>query len=130
MNNKWGILVVISIFSMVMLSCVGVLLLATQTNMMRRWVDNVLYDNWYHYLPCEQLPPVSEVERIIEEQQDIIQQIEAVNPGLVGVEVKTCGTEQKADITFWYASRKDRAAIEHIIGSDTFFEVPYNLNNR
>jgi len=37
------------------------------------------------------LPPVSEVERIVQEQQDAIRQIEAVNPGLVGVEVNPCG---------------------------------------
>ena len=83
-----------------------------------------------HYLPCEQLPPVSEVERIGQEHQDAIRQIEAVNPGLVDVEVNPCGAGQNADITFWYASHKDRIAIEQIIGSDKFFGVPYNLNNR
>ncbi len=131
MNSKRKILVVISAVSIVVLViCVGILLVESQTKIMRRWIDNALYDNRYHYLPCEQLPPISEVERIIQEHQDIVQQIEAVNPGLVGVDVNTCGVGQHADITFWYATHQDRIAIERIIGSDTFFGVPYNLNNR
>jgi hypothetical protein len=130
MNSKRRILTVISIASIVLVICIGIVVVEAQTKIARRWVDNVLYDNRYHYLPCEQLPPVSEVERIIQEHQDVIQQIEAVNPGLVGVEVHTCGAGQTADIIFWYATRKDRAAIEQIIGSETFFGVPYNLNNR
>lgn len=130
MNSKRKILAVISTISIVLVICVGILLVETRTKIARRWVDNALYDNWYHYLPCEQLPPISEVERIIQEHQDVVRNIEAVNPGLVGVEINTCGAGQNADITFWYASHKDRLAIEQIIGSDTFFGVPYNLNNR
>lgn len=118
----------VSVFVLAM--CVGVMLVESQTRMVRRWIDDVLYDNRYHYLPCEQLPPLSEVERVIREHQDILQQIEAVNPGLVGVEVNPCGEGPNADITFWYASHQDRIAIERIIGGDTFFGVPYNLNNR
>jgi hypothetical protein len=130
MNSKRKILTVISIASTVLVICVGILLVEAQIKIVRRWIDNVLYDNRNHYLPCEQLPPVSEVERIAQEYQDAIRQIEALNPGLVGVEVNTCGAGQNADITFWYASHKDRIAIEQTIGSDTFFGVPYNLNNR
>ncbi|MEW6403130.1 MAG: hypothetical protein AB1649_15125 [Chloroflexota bacterium] len=130
MNSKRMILTVISIVFTVLVICVGILLVEAQTKIARRWIDNVFYDNRNHYLPCEQLPPVSEVERIIQEHQEVIQQIEEVNPGLVGVNVNTCGAGQNADITFWYASHKDRIAIEQIIGSDTFFGVPYILNNR
>lgn len=130
MNSKRKILAGISIASAVLVICVGILLVEVQTKIVRRWIDNVLYDNRNHYLPCEQLPPVSEAERIVQEHQDVIQQIEAVNPGLVGLEVNACGAGQNADITFWYASHKDRIAIEQIIGSDTFFGVPYNLSNR
>ncbi len=130
MIRKRRILTVIFIIAIVPIICVGILLVEAQTKIARRLIDNVLYDNRYHYLPCEQLPSVSKVESIIQERQDVIRQIEAVNPGLVGIEVHTCGAGQNADITFWYASHKDRIAIERIIGSDTFFGVPYNLNNR
>lgn len=109
--------------------CVGILFAESQTKVMRRWMDDAIYDNRNHYLSCEQLPLVSEVQRVLEEHHDIVQQIEAVNPGFVGIEVNTCGPGN-ADITFWYGSHKDRSAIEQIIGGDTFFGVPYNLHNR
>lgn len=111
MNSKRKILTGICIASAVLVICVGILLVEVQTKIVRRWIDNVLYDNRNHYLPCEQLPPVSEVERIVQEHQDIIQQIEAVNPGLVGLEVNACGAGQNADITFWYASHDDRVVL-------------------
>lgn len=115
---------------LVLVICGAFLAIEARTKVLRRWADEVLYDNRYHYLPCEQLPPITEVERVLREHQDIIAQIEAVNPGQVGVEIHPCGTGENADITFWYASHQDRKAIEQIIGSDTFFGVPYNLNNR
>jgi len=126
-RKRKALLLIFAIFVLVV--CVGILLIEIQTKVVRRWVDDVLYDNRNHYFPCEQLPSASEVERIIGERQDIIHQIEAVNPGFVEIEVNTCG-EGNADITFWYASHKDRITIEQIIGSDTFFGVPYNLHNR
>lgn len=110
-------------------ACVGVLILEAQTKMMRRWIDDVIYDNQNHYLDCEQLPSRAKVMKVLEEHHDVIQQIEAVNPGFVGIEVNTCDLEN-ADITFWYGSHQDRIVIEQIIGGDRFFGVPYNLHNR
>lgn len=130
MNGKQRILIAIFILSIVLMICLGILIVETQTKITRQWIDNVIYDNRNHYLSCKRLPLLPEVENIIQEHQDVIQQIEAVNPGLVGIEVNTCGAGQHADITFWYASHQDRIAIEQIIGSDTFFGVPYNLSNR
>ena len=129
MNSKRKVLLLISTVSVLLLACAVIMFVEAQTKVMRRWVDDVIYDNLNHYLPCEQLPSVSEVERIIGEHQEIIKQIEAVNLGFVGVEIHTCG-EGKADITFWYDSHNNRMAIEQIIGRDTFFGVPYNLQNR
>lgn len=130
MNRKQKVTLLVGTASLILITCVIFLLIETQTKVVRRWIDNIIYDNQNHYLPCEQLPLVSEVEKIVQEHQGIIQQIEAVNPGQVGIEVNTCGTGQNADITFWYATHKDRVAIEQIIGNETFFGVPYNLNNR
>lgn len=131
MRSKRTVWVVISgAWIVLSVICIGILFLESQTKIMRRWVDNILYDNRYHYLSCEQLPSISTVERILQKHQDTIRQIEAVNPGWVGVDVNACGAGQNADLTFWYASHRDRIAIEQIIGSDTFFGVPYNLINR
>jgi hypothetical protein len=110
-------------------ACGGILFLEAQTKMMRRWIDDVIYDNRNHYLPCEQLPSVSEVEMVLDEHHDVVQQIQAVKPGFVGIEVNTCDTGN-ADITFWYGSHQDRLVIEQILGGDTFFGIPYNLQNR
>ena len=96
---------------------------------MRRAIDNFIYDNKNHYLPCEKLPSEAEVRKIVQEHQDVISAIEQVNPGFVGVELSpSCAG--KADLLIWYASHADRLEIEKIIGGDTFFGIPFRLNNR
>ena len=125
MKAKQKIIVAVSLLTAVAL----LVFLGFQAKIIRQTLDDVLYDNRFHYISCEKLPSIAEVEKVIVEHQDVIRQIEAVDPGFVGIEVNTCGTGN-ADITFWYGSHKDRMSIENIIGSDTFFGVPYNLQNR
>ena len=125
MKGKQKIIVAVSFLTAMALF----LFLEFQSKVIRKTLDDVLYDNRFHYIPCKKLPSIAEVEKIIAEHQNFIRQIEAINPGFVGVEVNTCGTGN-ADITFWYGSHKNRIAIENIIGSGTFFGVPYNLQNR
>jgi hypothetical protein len=125
MKRKQKIIVVVSLLTAVVL----LLFLEFQAKIIRQTLDDMLYDNRFHYISCEKLPSIAEVEKVIAKHQDVIRQIEAVNPDLVGIEVNTCGTGN-ADITFWYGSHKDRMAIENIIGSDKFYGVPYNLQNR
>jgi len=128
-NKRKGRLPISTAVVVLVILCAGILLIESQTKIIRRWIDDVIYDNQNHYLACEQLPSISEVEKVLEEHRDMVDQIEAVNPGFVGVEVHPCGNEN-ADITFWYGSHQDRLMIEQIIGNDTFFGVPYNLHNR
>ena len=114
----------------ILIACLGMLLVVeVQTKFVRRAIDNYVYDNRDHYLPCEQLPVEAEVNRVIQEHQAIIRSIEGVNPGMVGVEVVLV-CEGKADLLIWYASHQDREAIEGIIGGDTFFGIPYRLQNQ
>ncbi len=61
---------------------------------------------------------------------DLVRAIEAVNPGRVGVDVDASTCPGRADLLIWYASHADRLAIERLIGSDTFFGIPYRLENR
>jgi hypothetical protein len=97
-----------------LLSALAVLLfLEFQTKIIRRTFDNVIYDNRFHYISCEKLPPIAQVDKVVNEHQDLIRQIEAVNPGFVGVEVNACGAEN-ADLTFWYGSHNDRIAIDRL----------------
>jgi len=128
-NNGRNLRPVFSVIVVLVVACVGLLFIEARTKMIRRWIDAVIYDNQNHYLACEQLPSRSEVEQVLEEHQDVIEQIKAVNPGFVGVDVNPCSAGN-ADVTFWYGSHQDRIVIEQIIGADTFFGVPYNLQNR
>ena len=110
--------------------CMAVIAVEARTKIVRRFFDNRVYDNWNHYLPCEELPTEAEAIAIIQQHQDIIQVIERVNPGLVGVEVDSSTCPGKADLVIWYASHQNRLDIENIIGSDMFFGAPYRLQNR
>jgi Holliday junction resolvasome RuvABC endonuclease subunit len=114
----------------ILIACLGIIAIESQIKIVHRVYDNFVLDNKNHYLPCEELPTESDVSRIVEQHQDKIQAIEQVNPGFVGVEIDTFTCPGQADLMIWYASHQDRLAIEEIIGSDTFFGVPYRLQNR
>lgn len=113
----------------VVLLCAALGLVETQTHLMHRFLDDVIYDNRNHYLECEQLPSLAEVERVVEEKHALIEEIEQVNPGNVGMEIDT-SCPGKADLIFWYGGHQDRLKIEEMINSETFFGIPYRLQNR
>lgn len=108
----------------------GAALLEGQLHPLRHWLDDVLYDNWNHYLPCAQLPSVEAVEDVLQKHPETVHLIEAVNPGLVGVEMGGNKCPGKADLLIWYASHHDRLEIERILGESSFFGVPIRLANR
>jgi hypothetical protein len=110
--------------------CVGIWIIEVQTRFLIRTYDNVVLDNRNHYLSCEQLPSEAEVRQVMETHQDVIKKIEQINPGFVGVEIDTSTCPGKADILFWYGTHQDRLLIESIIADDTFYGIPYRLNNR
>jgi len=113
-----------------LLLCVGIWILEAQTKFFRKIYDQVIFDNRNHYLSCEQLPSESEVRQVIEMHQDVIERIEQINPGFVGVEMDTSTCPGKADILFWYGTHQDRLLIESTIADDTFYGIPYRLQNR
>ena len=110
--------------------CLVIITVETRTKIARRFYDNFLLDNWNHYLPCAELPTEAEVRSIVQEHQDMILKIEQVHPGHVGVDVEQSTCPEKADLVIWYASHQDRLEIEAILDSETFFGIPYRLNNR
>ena len=130
MGNSWKKAPFIVLIIAVIVICLGVTIAEIQMNFIQRLMDNVLYDNRNHYLSCEQLPTVSKVMQVVEEHQDLIQEIEQMNPGFVGVEIDTFTCPGKADLVFWYGGHEERVAIENIINNGTFFEIPYRLHNR
>jgi hypothetical protein len=110
--------------------CVGIWIFEAQTKFFRKAYDEIILDNRGHYLSCEQLPSEAEVRRMVGDHQDVIKKIEQIKPGFVGVEIDTSTCPGKADVLFWYGTHKDRVLIEDIIAGDTFYGIPYRLQNR
>ena len=108
----------------------GIWILEVQTKLFRKLYDEVILDNRNHYFPCEQLPSESEVRRVLEAHQDVVDKIEQINPSFVGVEMDTSTCPSKADIIFWYGTHQDKLLIESIIADDTFYGIPYRLRNQ
>ena len=87
-------------------------LLEATAQVIRRAYDPYVLDDRDHYLPCSRWPSLLEVERILQEHQATLRQIEQVNPGNAGVEVDSTACPGKADLVIWYATRQNRLAIE------------------
>jgi hypothetical protein len=115
--------------ALILILCVGMWILEAQTKFFRKTYEEVIVDNRNHYLSCEQMSSESDVRRVMEAHQDVIEKIKQINPGFVGVEMDTYTCPGKADIIFWYGTHKDRLLIEAIIADDTFYGIPYRLVN-
>ena len=113
-----------------LLLCAVGILLETRFKLAQRGYDNFILDNRNHYLPCEDLPAKAAAERVMEQHADIVQQIQQIAPGFTGVEIDAVTCEGKADLLIWYGTHPQRIAIEEIIGGETFFGIPYRLQNR
>lgn len=128
-NNPSRKIALLFFLLVIMLLFAALGLVETQTHALQRFLDDAIYDNRNHYLACEQLPALAEVERVLHEKHALIEEIEKVSPGNVGVEVGA-PCPGKADLLFWYGSHQDRLEIEALIGAETFFGIPYRLQNR
>ena len=113
-----------------LLACAIGTIVELQSKVLRRGYDQFILDNRNHYLSCQELPTKLDVERIARQHQDVIQQIEQIAPGFVGVEIDNLTCAETADLLIWYGTHQQRIAIEEIISRDTFFGIPYRLQNR
>lgn len=102
---------------------VALAIVESTTHMIGKWVNSTVYDNRVHYVSCEKLPALSEVESLMAVHQDVIRQIEDIHPGVIRVYVSTL-CPGKGSLVIEYASHEDRIQIEALIG-DTFFGVPW-----
>lgn len=101
------------------------------SNAPRRWLDNALYDNYNHYLNCNQLPLASEVQEVWDANQSMRDQITALSPAIT-LNVVPCeaGGKTHADVLITYASHAQRVSIEELLQGKTFFSIPARwLNN-
>lgn len=153
-KHKWA--TVISVI--VVMFLLGVSLLALYINTHRResfkLFLSLVYDNNMHLLPCDQLPSIEEVDRVVQEHRDVAERIiKEVAPYYRDGEIEVfsrdgsirdgegfyvefrwgppmgCRDNARGEITISYMSHRDRVIIERIIGGDTFFGIPYNLIN-
>lgn len=129
MTNRRKKTVIYALLAAVLL-CSALVILESQSRPFRRFIDEAILDNKNHYLPCRQLPTLSEVENVMAAHQEVVKQIEQINPGLVGIDIDSTKCPGKADVVIWYGSHQDRLTIESMIDGATFFGVPYRLNNR
>lgn len=95
-----------------------------------RAYNDLVLGNRIHGLPCEELPAAEDVRAVVTAHQDMVEQIEAVDPGHVFVEIDEASCPGRADIRIGFPGRDQRQAIEAILNSDTFFGVPYRLINQ
>ena len=119
-----------TVLFLTLILCVGIWILESQTNFIRKTYDQIVLDDRNHYLSCDQLPPAAAVKQVMEAHQDVIKKIEQIHPGSVGVEMDTSICPGKADILFWYGTHQDRLLIEELIAGETFYGIPYRLQNR
>ena len=106
------------------------LFLSSRTHFLRRMVDDVLYDNYNHYLACEDLPQKDEIEQTLAEHIDVIDQIRSISPEVdISIDDTICPANDRADLIISYASHSQRTAIEDIIGGKTFFGIPVRWRN-
>jgi hypothetical protein len=120
----------LSLGLLIFVFCVAIWIFESQTRFFQRMYDDRVLDNSNHNLSCDQLPVEHEDRQVMQAHPATIEKIIQINPGLVGVDVDTSTCPGRADILFWYGTHRDRFLIESIIGSDTFFGVPYRLENR
>jgi hypothetical protein len=109
--------------------CCVTAVLAVRQHVPARVYNDIFLDNYDHFLPCEKLPTSTEVHRIVEANQGTVEAIEAVNQGFVWVEVDDTICPGRADVVIYYASHRDRLAIEEILGGKAFFGVPCRFRN-
>ena len=109
--------------------CCATAVFLVRGDVLGRLYNDVVLDNYDHFLPCERLPTSTEVYRIAEEHEGVLKAIKDVNPGHIFVEIDDHTCPGRADIIISFATHQDRLAIEEIIGGHTFFGVPCRLRN-
>ena len=114
---------------MLLAACCGAVFFLARSHVLAGLYNEIVLDNYDHFLPCEKLPTAAEVHRILEANQETVEAIKAVNPGFVWVEVDESSCPGRADMVIYYAGHQDRLAIEKILGGHTFYGVPCRFRN-
>lgn len=92
--------------------------------------NDIVLDNKDHGLSCQQLPSAASVEQAVAVHADAVEQILAVSPGHVFLDVDRETCPGRADIVISFATHGEREAIESILNDGAFFDVPVRLRNQ
>ena len=124
MKNRKAALIIILALVLVIL-----VLLESSTHFVHRIIDDVLYDNYHHYLQCEDLPEITAVENAVTEHQETIREIESLAEGQVTVNVDASSCPGRGSIVIYFPSHTVREQIEDILGGRSFYGNPVTLIN-
>jgi uncharacterized protein YbbC (DUF1343 family) len=101
------------------------LIALSQSHVIQRIIDDVLYDNYNHYVPCNRLPLAAEVEGVAADHNPVVDRIQAISPDVqFEIVMQSCGGAEHADVVIYYPSHAQREQIEALLGAKTFFGVP------
>lgn len=96
-----------------------------QSHVLQRIFDDVLYDSYNHYVPCNRLPLAAEVEKVLADHGAVVDQIQAISPDVqVKIVKQTCSGAERAEIVIYYPVHAHREQIGGMLGGNTFFSVP------
>ena len=109
--------------------CGAAAVILIRGHILGRLYNDIVLDNYDHFLPCEKLPTSAEVNRILDEHEAVLEATKDVTPGHVFVEIDDHTCPGRADIIISYATHGDRLAIEEILSGHTFLGVPCRLRN-
>lgn len=147
---------IVSTFCVILLFTPAILVIIYNPNhIFSKIYDDLVLDNVNHYLPCEKLPTLEEVDAVVLAHKDTIDNIIKEVSLYYGEQYNIlwdkenrivtdgkffhvsfgwgprfgCEDSNKADILIMYPVHADREIIESIINSSTFFGIPYRLMN-
>ena len=123
-NRKVAFIIILALVFVILV------LLESSTHFVHRIIDDVLYDNYHHYLQCEDLPEITVVESAVAENQYIIREIEGLSEGQVTINVDASSCPGRGSIVIYYPSHAVREQIEDILDGRTFYDVPITLINQ
>ncbi len=105
-------------------------LIENSTHFLRRIIDDALYDSYHHYLRCDELPLLEEVNKNVREHEKTVEQIKSLEINSVLFYVDSTSCIGRGSIVISYPSRAIHRQIEQILVGSTFFGIPITLVNQ
>ena len=80
-------------------------LIENSTHFLRRIIDDALYDSYHHYLRCDELPLLEEVNKNVREHEKTVEQIKSLEINSVLFYVDSTYCIGRGSIVISYTSR-------------------------